>query len=224
MDTSEQESKSTIVMHGGTERTIIRDYSKSIQCRVCGYLMPSDRMCPKRDNVCVFCCDYCWEDGTCPYAGDKGSLEGTTDSGNHGQVYLVTQGEYSSYQVAAAFSTREKAQEYISSMETATGESGDIEEYELDRPRESWFWTEVCIKRDGTVVEVAQHQSGGKPFITFTKFDGHERDEQHLFWTVRTGDRRRAVKVAAEKAAVLRSMDAWGDNRALAELLRNDME
>jgi len=38
-----------------------------------------DDMCPKRDNVCVYCCLKCLPDGECRFTGDRQSREYTLD-------------------------------------------------------------------------------------------------------------------------------------------------
>lgn len=50
------------------------------------------------------------------------------------KVYIVTEGEYSDYQIEACFSTKKKAQEYIKNSKKVQGKYyyPDIEEWELD--------------------------------------------------------------------------------------------
>ena len=48
------------------------------------------------------------------------------------KVYIVTDGDYSSYRIVAVFSTEEKAKEYIQT----TGEGDDYVEVEVDVPYE----------------------------------------------------------------------------------------
>lgn len=64
-------------------KSTTRDYADSIKCRVCGWLMPANRMCPNRKDICIYCCDRCQrDDGTlCEWMGDRYSLEQTTNSG-----------------------------------------------------------------------------------------------------------------------------------------------
>lgn len=64
------------------------------------------------------------------------------------KVYIVTQGEYSDYSIQAAFSTREKAEEY----RAAKPSEYRIEEYELDSepPRVYGPRWGVALRLDGS--------------------------------------------------------------------------
>lgn len=51
-------------------------------------------------------------------------------------LYVVTSGEYSSYQIHAVFSTREKAERYTSELQKTPHSDAEIEEYALDADAE----------------------------------------------------------------------------------------
>ena len=60
------------------------------------------------------------------------------------KIFIVTSGEYSDYHIDAAFSTREKAEEYVDIY----GPDYMIKEYEVDAP--------VCDK-DGMAISEQRH-------------------------------------------------------------------
>lgn len=56
-------------------------WCKETYCKVCKvYQADMDDMCPKRDNVCKYCCMRCtlWEG--CSFVGKRDSLKHTTNS------------------------------------------------------------------------------------------------------------------------------------------------
>lgn len=49
-------------------------------CKVCNATYSDlENMCPKRKDVCIYCCLRCDLDGSCEYTGDPDSLDNTAD-------------------------------------------------------------------------------------------------------------------------------------------------
>jgi hypothetical protein len=90
-----------------------------------------------------------------------------------GKVFAVSEGSYSDYRIVAIFSTREKAQEYIDSCHAEQWSEKEIEEYDLDLPREELPGCyEVRIKADGTVIE-STWASWGRSNLPADHFGGN---------------------------------------------------
>lgn len=71
-------------------------------------------------------------------------------------VYIVTEGWYSDYHIVAAFSSPEKADEFI---EVFPGDGREIERYELDTnvasmARQGAYPWYISMYRDGTIADV----------------------------------------------------------------------
>lgn len=134
-------------------------------------------------------------------------------------IFLVTRGSYSDYSVCAAFTTREKAQEFIDKWEAqkAAGKClytdfNDIETYSLDgewRPDEH-----TCeMLRDGTVHSYkvgpsTLHQRG-------SGLIGNKNFPPRRLSFVTYGDKtmEQVVKAANEMRVQLIAMNQWPEER-----------
>ena len=66
------------------------------------------------------------------------------------KVFVVTQGEYSSYRIVAVFSTEDKAKEFVANIgQTSTYDGPDIETFEIDPPNVWGYVTSLYMDRDG---------------------------------------------------------------------------
>lgn len=130
------------------------------------------------------------------------------------KVYVVTEGEYSSYHILAVFSSRKLAQEYIETVRNHCWDDVRIEEYELDRPPERWLGTVVHMDREGNVVwHVVVVVDDDCP----PGFQGYSQ-EGNLIWLVEGTDLKRATKIVSEKLAAIVQAGAWGDDQKTIEL------
>ena len=130
------------------------------------------------------------------------------------KVWIVTSGIYSDYNIEAVFSSRELAEAYLEKFkEVYPGEDVRIEEYDLDKPKEKWVLTWVTMSKEGEVLNVWKMMwSDWKP--GFQRFD----HRGNLEWVVATEDERRAIKVVAEKRAIILAHNAWGDYERVREI------
>ena len=129
-------------------------------------------------------------------------------------MYVVTTGEYSDYRIANIFSTRRGAQEYARAVKRlASYDNPQIEPWDVDVPRKSWIYTRVLMDEDGTLVGAGQSLTMDAP-----AFVGPRPARKSLCWYVATTDTQGAIKVVAEKVAILRNMEAWGNNKILREM------
>lgn len=133
------------------------------------------------------------------------------------RIWLLTDGDYSDYQVVAAFTSREKAEAF---RKRPGYENDDIAEFPLD-PCElhHWRW-HIIMAKDGAVVndsfmgpvlrrDIAR---GGCYFTCGGR--GAER-QCRLNSNVDTADHTRAVKVTNGRRLHLLAEEAWGDQKKL---------
>ena len=130
------------------------------------------------------------------------------------EVFIVTSGSYSDYQIHAVFSNRKKAKAYIKTGENAPGPYGTnnrdkyaIEEYDVDLPRFRWFTTLVSMDKEGNVDEATvcfEAEESGLVWFVF-----QEGKPIRMRWSVNTDDRDRAVKVANEKRSQIIALNLW---------------
>jgi len=112
------------------------------------------------------------------------------------KIYLVTTGEYSDYQVKAAFSSKEKAQALIDDY---LGEkANDLEEYELDevtvKPGLHVF--AVNLKRNGDLIYcmICSHTVRNCGPDSIIVFEG----KRNFMVYIRAETRAKAIKIAGE--------------------------
>lgn len=118
------------------------------------------------------------------------------------KVYIVVDGEYSDYHICQVFKTEELANKYIQEC------GGDIEEYELDTPPESWHYYLVRMRKDGELDpkyglthEIrSDWQKDG--FICYDNLN-------NLVWQVTTNNKEKAIKVVSEKRTEILAHGLW---------------
>jgi len=138
------------------------------------------------------------------------------------RVYIVTSGYYSDYMICAAFSTLEKAQEYMDKdkdEEHGDG-SAQIEIYLLDCEKPVSI-TNVQMLKDGTVLETETKESDSRLDIGLYNYYAvkpGKYDEMYISWNVETDSVERAIKIVNEKRAQILAANAWGDNNKTEEL------
>ncbi len=140
------------------------------------------------------------------------------------KVYVATTGEYSDYHIVAIFSKKELAEEY-KKLQGGSSDADywitqarttdlDIEEWELDRPKDDWMTIEVRIDKEGNVDEIVRSIDGNTGFVCFD-YKGN------LLWGVRVNKDESAIKVVNEKRAQILAINAWGDVKRMRELLHD---
>jgi len=132
------------------------------------------------------------------------------------KVWIVTSGIYSDYEIEAVFSSRELAEAYVEKFkEVYSRDDVRVEEYDLDKPKEKWVLTEVTMSKEGEVLSVWKMMCGSWNLEPgFQRFD----HEGNLEWIVVTEDEKRAIKVVAEKRAIILAHNAWGDDEKVKEI------
>lgn len=114
-------------------------------------------------------------------------------------IYIVTSGCYSDYSIDAVFSTKEKAEAYIVSLNEPKDKYGpsQIEEYELDEDGDylvsgGKYW-DVEMDKEGNVVDVKLGRHSAK--------DGWWNCYSQIFYvgSIAARDAEHAVKIANEK-------------------------
>ena len=133
-------------------------------------------------------------------------------------IYLVTSGDYSDYGIEAAFSTEEMAEKFAAEFNSDVScDTAEVEKFVLDMPQAEWAVFDVDIDEGGDAVKVARHASCDS--TERPRFCWSGRHVCPLRVSVRTNDKDRAIKVAAEKWAVIKATIPWGDEGALTELV-----
>jgi hypothetical protein len=129
-------------------------------------------------------------------------------------IYAVTSGSYSDYSVNAVFSTREMAEEFVN------GDRGyDIEEWELDTPRDNWTIVSVWMDKEGNVIGTPMVQAHNTDTAGFRFFGSDIISPNPSFlYAVATDSIERAVKVCNEKRAQILAANLWGNNAGVREL------
>lgn len=136
-------------------------------------------------------------------------------------VYIVSSGDYSDHSVRKCFSTKELADQYAKVLRTTSSypNDADVEKRTIDDPENEWVAIRVRMCRDGTVppgdigvekIVKYGNNYGDNNGNGFGYFDYADC----LVWYVQTDDEERAVKVVAEKRAILLAAGLWGDDKA----------
>ena len=126
------------------------------------------------------------------------------------KVYLVTQGNYSSYHVIGAFSTKARARAYVKKGRADLELSDEcIEEVLLDGavPR---FVTVVKMLKTGRVLQV-ETQRYAYPF----EKAWYDRVLKAGIFAFYTADQEAAIKTANEYRAILLAQDKWENPRGV---------
>ena len=143
------------------------------------------------------------------------------------KLFVVTQGEYSGYHVEAIFTDKDNAQEFIDNAidkESYGHETTQIEEFELDKPREDWVHTVLCIYKDGHSYfndSLREHLKEG--FNDYHKSayrkDATGKEEIVATFKIKTDSIKRAVKIVNEKRAQILAASAWGNEELTRKVL-----
>ena len=127
-------------------------------------------------------------------------------SENKTLVYVVTSGEYSSYDIQGVFTDKILAGELVDKLNEAwkdLHEKVRIEEFYLNLPVDEFEVTTVRMTKEGSVLEVLH--SVGRDTGT------HGFDHPgNLLWSIYGKDEERAIKVTNEKRAQLIANNLWG--------------
>ena len=118
------------------------------------------------------------------------------------KVYIVTEGSYSERYIVAVFSTVELAENYVA-LSDKTGSDCDIEPYEVDEITESYITTCVGMHKNGKVFSSYRNINGKVGLLEFDYDDT-------FWWSVKTEDKERAIKVTNEKRVQILAMNLWG--------------
>ena len=125
-------------------------------------------------------------------------------------VYMVTAGEYSDYRVRGIFSTLEKAQAAIAMEPKHNGDDMEIEPMHLDplerRPK-SYLTYAVRMNKDGNVTNCYKVSVFSEPYMFYSG--------GALSCTIYARNDAHAVKIVAERRAIIVANDEWGDPQAL---------
>lgn len=122
------------------------------------------------------------------------------------KIYIVTSGEYSEYEINAVFTTRKKAEEYVQQH----GTDYNIEEYNLDEEveKKTQLWSIVFCIEDGKFDEAHPiSYNKNEKVDTCSIFDsfGYRKKESYIFFYVDADSMDRAVKIARERFAAVKS-------------------
>jgi hypothetical protein len=136
-------------------------------------------------------------------------------------VYLVTSGWYSSYDVEAVFSAREKAEEYMTSDRPEYHEPPRIEEFEVDEwtPRDI-YWRVRFDGRSGDLIEARQILPVGEGGY-YGAWNKNRQTGQWVYEKVfsnRDSSEERAIKSAYESMMVNKNTLRYHDRRLWEEL------
>ena len=116
-------------------------------------------------------------------------------------IYIVTSGYYSDYDILAAFSTREKADEYV---DCHGGSEIRVEEYPIDPPierKERWWEVGITYESKQLIYCCADDGEMTQFLPTCGTVQGVKKpwkDGVYLRFLLRSDSRDRAIKVAGE--------------------------
>jgi hypothetical protein len=132
------------------------------------------------------------------------------------KVYVVTRGESSDYHIEAVFSTRELAEVFSEESNIKNRDwsyKSEIEEWDLDKPKEKWGVYVVRMNKDGIVTEAPYEFNGNEGFCGF--------DSLHdLVWGVAANNRESAIKVVNGKRAQILALGIWENGEKVGEMIK----
>lgn len=128
-------------------------------------------------------------------------------------IYLLSSGNYSSYQIHSAYSTRALAKKALSKLNPVEkswiGGGFSIESFPLDETPEKWIYTCVRMDKQGQVLETwGVVQSPSWPVSTPLFDQGH-----NLVCSILTESEERAVKSTNEVRSELLALDLWDKDK-----------
>lgn len=120
------------------------------------------------------------------------------------KIYIVTCGEFSDYDIAAVFSTKEKAEEYVDCY----GTDFRVEEHDIDTPveKKESIWR-VCINTETYNVFTCETGIWGpkmKDVISLVEFYG-KGSIPYLMLYIQCDTVKRASKIASERLAQVKA-------------------
>lgn len=119
-------------------------------------------------------------------------------------IFLVSEGAYSSYHIVAAFSTHESAEQYVHKMHRILDDL-EIEIISIDSPPADWAVTWVNMEKDGTVNDVWQGRNDENDSYRFSI------DNKCLVLGVMTTNKQQAIKSANEMRGIILANNLWDD-------------
>lgn len=124
-------------------------------------------------------------------------------------IYLLSSGDYSSYQIHSAYSTKALAERALSKLNPVEkswmGGGFEIESFPLDETPERWIYTCVRMDKQGQVLETwGTVQSFSNP-ASAPLFDM----EHNLVCSVLTESEELAIKSTNEVRSQLLALDLW---------------
>ena len=133
-------------------------------------------------------------------------------------VYIVTSGEYSDYRIVAVFSSRYRANKFLSvnkGTKLWSWQKESIETYPLDPefwvPPDNLKYFEVGMYRDGSIKDVGQRYSNpfNNKYNSEYKITGKYGGEIYLSWCGWTKSKKHAIKCANEVRAQTVANNEW---------------
>ncbi len=124
------------------------------------------------------------------------------------KVYIVTTGEYSDYHIVAAFSKKEKAEQFLEFIEANKKYVYDryrIEELVLDKTGDllerGYRWYEIDMDRNGSVLRVEERGIDAEDYIDIWG--------NNIRVTVLAKSEKHAIKIVNEKRIMWVALSRW---------------
>ena len=121
------------------------------------------------------------------------------------KIYIVTSGEYSDYHICAVFSNKEKAEEYVQYH----GTEHSVEEYCIDEEIKSdvKLWRIIFYIKNGEVIEACPTEYRAEEKCDTCKVCETLRSELIIYFYVTSETSNKAIKIASERWAAIKSND-----------------
>ena len=120
------------------------------------------------------------------------------------KIYIVTSGEYSSYEINAVFTTKEKAVDYVEQH----GTNYNIEEYNLDKEveKKTQLWDIVFFVEDGKLYKACPTSYNRSEIVdTCNIYEYLGLYGECISFYVDADSMDRAVKIARERFAAVKA-------------------
>lgn len=132
------------------------------------------------------------------------------------KVYIVTSGEYSDYRIEKVFSSLLLAQEYIRERDMGWAK---IEVYHLDKITKNKISIGFCIniKKNGEIKNIHERVDG---FSLYPPEYILAEKELLLRLCIESESKERAIKIAAEKHALVVASGFWGETEKLQYIIK----
>ena len=144
------------------------------------------------------------------------------------KVYVVTSGHYSDYGIEAVFLNKKEAEKYVERMNNINSEYDKckIEIWDTGISKDSEYYNkyfEVIMYRKVKVYTRSCLAPGKTQFVD-TNYNSNANEKCYLKHSVKTDDRKTAIKVTNELRTMLLANNIWGDNDRLNEFLGTKKE